>query len=112
MAGIQMVKRLRRHVLGTLVAGAMLITSAPALAAPEDEPTAGEMAADLIVARPIGILATVAGSVAFVASLPFSALGGNVGEAADALVVGPAKAAFVRCLGCKSSGRYVSPDAD
>jgi hypothetical protein len=61
------------------------------------------MAADIAVARPFGLALTALGAVAFVASLPFSALGGNVKEAADALVVGPGKETFVRCLGCKSS---------
>ena len=68
-----------------------------------------EMVADVVVARPLGLLATIGGAAAFVVSLPFSALGGNVPQAADALVVGPAKATFVRCLGCKTSTRYQSP---
>ena len=110
MAQKQMLKRIRNQVLASVTAGAMLLGAVPGHAAPEVEPTAGEMAADMIVARPIGLLATVAGSALFVVSLPFSALGGNVSQAADALVVGPAKSTFVRCLGCKGSGRYVSPD--
>ena len=110
MAQIQMIKRIRTQILASITAGAMLLGSAPAFAAPDDEPSAGEMAADVIVARPIGLVATILGSAAFVVSLPFSALGGNVSQAADTLVVGPAKSTFVRCLGCKSSGRYVSPD--
>jgi hypothetical protein len=44
-------------------------------------------------------VALVGGSVVFVLSLPFSALGGNVGEAADKLVVDPARYTFVRPLG-------------
>ncbi|MCZ6644508.1 MAG: hypothetical protein O7F71_23280 [Gammaproteobacteria bacterium] len=89
---------------------ALLITvafafSAPVLAAPEDGPTALAMAGDLVIARPIGAVITVVGAVAFVVSLPFSAAGGNVEEAAQTLVVGPARATFVRCLGCKTSGR-------
>ncbi|TWC37720.1 hypothetical protein FBY03_10754 [Pseudomonas sp. SJZ079] len=62
------------------------------------------MIGDLIIARPLLIGATALGVVAFVVSLPFSALGGNVEEAAQSLVVEPGKAAFVRCLGCTSSG--------
>jgi len=69
-----------------------------------DEPTALAMAGDLVIARPAGIVLTVLGSAAFVLSLPFSAAGGNIGEAAETLVVGPAKATFVRCLGCTTSG--------
>ncbi|KFX70669.1 multidrug transporter [Pseudomonas taeanensis MS-3] len=62
------------------------------------------MIGDLIIARPLLIGATALGAVAFVVSLPFSALGGNVKEAAQSLVVEPGKAAFVRCLGCTTSG--------
>ncbi|HBX55909.1 multidrug transporter [Pseudomonas sp. UBA2684] len=62
------------------------------------------MIGDLLVARPLLIGATAIGVVAFVVSLPFTALGGNVGEAGQALVVEPGKEAFVRCLGCTSSG--------
>lgn len=60
-------------------------------------------ALDVIVARPLGVVVTGIGAVLFAVSLPFSALGGNVGEAADALVVKPAKETFTRCLGCTSS---------
>jgi hypothetical protein len=43
--------------------------------------------------------ATAVGVVTFVVTLPFSALGGNVGEAGQILVVDPAKYTFVRPLG-------------
>jgi hypothetical protein len=59
--------------------------------------------ADAVIARPLGIVVTGLGAVLFVVSLPFSALGGNIGEAADALVIKPAKETFTRCLGCTSS---------
>ena len=68
------------------------------------------MAGDILVARPFGMVLTLVGSALFVVSLPFTALGGNVSEAADVLVVGPAKETFVRCLGCTSSGRYSDPN--
>lgn len=67
-------------------------------------PAAWAMMGDLIVARPLLIAATVIGAGAFVVSLPFTALGGNVGEAGKALVVDPGREAFVRCLGCTESG--------
>ena len=62
------------------------------------------MLGDLIIARPLLIGATAIGVVAFVVSLPFTALGGNVAEAGEALVLEPGKEAFVRCLGCETSG--------
>mgnify|MGYP007030188696 CR=1 FL=1 len=69
-----------------------------------EAPKGFAMVGDLVVARPLLIGATVLGAAAFVVSLPFTALGGNVGEAGKALVVEPGKAAFVRCLGCTTSG--------
>ena len=67
---------------------------------PAEQPTAMAMTGDLLLARPIGLVTTVAGTAVFLVTLPFSALGGNVGEAADTLVAGPARTTFARCLGC------------
>jgi len=64
-----------------------------------DTPGSGEMIIDAVVVRPIMLVGTVVGVVLFVVTLPFSALGGNVGEAADKLVVEPAAYTFVRPLG-------------
>lgn len=69
-----------------------------------EAPPAYSMIGDLLIARPLLIAATAVGTVAFVVSLPFTALGGNVKDAGKALVVDPGKEAFVRCLGCTSSG--------
>lgn len=69
-----------------------------------DAPKAFSMVGDLLIARPLLIGATAIGAVAFVVSLPFTAAGGNIGEAGHALVVEPGKEAFVRCLGCTTSG--------
>lgn len=65
-----------------------------------DAPSGYAMMGDLIVARPILIVLTAVGAAAFVVSLPFTLLGGNTEEAGQALVTDPARAAFVRCLGC------------
>ena len=59
----------------------------------------GAMAADFLFARPVGILSVVAGSVLFIVSLPFSALGGNVKDACQKLVVDPVNFTFKRPLG-------------
>lgn len=69
-----------------------------------EAPKAYAMVGDLLIARPLLIAATVVGAGLFVITLPFSAGGGNIGEAGKALVVEPGKAAFVRCLGCTESG--------
>lgn len=81
----------------------------PAQAAPEDEPTALAMTGDVLIARPVGVVLTAVGAAAFLVSLPFSAAGGNVEQAADTLVMGPARETFVRCLGCRKAGRYQQP---
>ena len=73
-------------------------------------PSGGRMAADLLIARPFGMVITAVGAAAFVVALPFSAAGGNVDQAGEALVLKPARETFVRCLGCRSAGRYVDPD--
>ncbi len=64
------------------------------------EPGSGEaMVIDAVIFRPIGVLTTVIGGAAFVVSLPFSTLGGNVDEAADKLIVEPIDYTFKRKLG-------------
>lgn len=69
-----------------------------------DRPSYLAMTADFILVRPVLLATTVVGTAVFVASLPFSLLGGNTGEAAQELVLDPAKATFIRCLGCTNSG--------
>ena len=94
-----------RHALVALLSIALL-GAGPAWGNQDDTtPSAGAMFADAVVARPIGAVITVLGTAAFVVTLPFSALGGNVDEAADKLVVSPARETFVRCLGCNRAGR-------
>ena len=65
----------------------------------DDEISGAFMTADLILARPLGIVATVLGCAVFVVSLPFSALGGNTKQAAQKLVKEPAAFTFTRPLG-------------
>lgn len=57
------------------------------------------MTADLVLCRPLGFVAMLAGTLIFVVSSPFSALGGNVEEAWESLVVTPAVYTFKRPLG-------------
>jgi hypothetical protein len=54
------------------------------------------MAGDLIVARPLGLAATVLGTCAFVLSLPFTLAAGSVQDAAQKLVIAPAH--YLRAL--------------
>ena len=71
----------------------------------EENPSAFAMAGDLLVARPIGLAIFALGSVAFVATLPFSVAGGNAKDAGKALVIEPGREVFARCLGCRKPGR-------
>lgn len=62
-------------------------------------PSGMAMAADLLVARPLGLAATLLGTAVFVVSLPFQALAGNFADPARELVVEPATFTFTRPLG-------------
>ncbi len=98
-------KRLRQMTLAYILALPLVYGTAslpqPAWAGPEqEEPEATGMIIDGLVVRPISLVATAVGAVAFVITLPFSALGGNVDEAREKLVVRPAAYTFSRCLGC------------
>ena len=100
------------NLLRPIVLALLLGASLPAFANTESgdprytiqNPPAYAMIGDLLIARPLLLAATVIGAGAFVVSLPFTALGGGVGDAGKALVVDPAKATFVRCLGCIGEG--------
>lgn len=77
----------------------------------DESPSAGAMVGDLLVARPFGLVMTVGGAAAFVVSLPFTLLAGHASEAAETLMVGPAKTTFMRCLGCREVG-YTNKDIE
>lgn len=74
-------------------------TKANMTAVNEEEPSAGAMAADLVMARPLGIVSTALGCAVFIASLPFSLPGGNTKKVFKATVVKPAVFTFKRPLG-------------
>ena len=73
------------------------ITSAETV---KEQPSAGAMIIDAVLARPLYFILSQGGALVYGATLPFTLLGGNADEAAEALVVTPLQAAFVRCLGC------------
>lgn len=93
-----------KRVIGSLVVAALVIVPLSTTALAQNpiqvtEPSAESMAVDLIVLRPLGIVSLAAGTTLFIASLPFSALGGNVDQAAEKLMKDPAKFTFTRKLG-------------
>jgi hypothetical protein len=103
------------NLLSQFKPGMMILTAVCMFALPmhaqaqeiDETPSAAAMAFDGLIVRPLTLVATAVGTVIWVATLPFSLLGGNAGDAADVLVLTPAKATFVRCLGCSSNGRKV-----
>ncbi|MFO7931521.1 MAG: multidrug transporter [Thermodesulfobacteriota bacterium] len=94
-------KKIMFFLLISAVAAGLL--GSPALAYDVDADNTSKdgaaMAVDVFAARPLGFASTVLGSATFVVSLPFSALGGNVGPAYDRLVILPARYTFDRPLG-------------
>ncbi len=66
----------------------------------DERPSAAAMALDAVVARPLMGIATILGAGGFIVTLPFSAIGGNVEEVGQKLVVTPFNATIMRCLGC------------
>ncbi|MDN3398043.1 hypothetical protein QL919_04810 [Psychrobacter sp. APC 3426] len=90
----------------TIVAslGLMAATMQPALAAIEiDEtdfgPSYETMVVDTVVGKPLQLVNAVAGTAAYIVSLPFSLIGGNADQAQQKLFVEPWDA-MARCLGC------------
>ena len=93
----------RQSLIILIVINLMVLSGwSPALAqysSKVSERSGGKMTADMLLLRPAGFLATLAGSAVFLISLPLSALGGNHREAFDKLVKEPAKYTFERPLG-------------
>ena len=65
----------------------------------DDQVKVAEMATDFCIVRPAGIAVTIVGFGFFLVSSPFSALGGNIGQAWEIMVAKPAKFTFARPLG-------------
>lgn len=84
-------------IFAILVAPGTLFASDPMVSDPDLKP--GEMTADALLARPLGLASLVVGFGVFVVSSPFSLMGGNADKAWKALVVTPAQFTFARPLG-------------
>ncbi|MBK9428729.1 MAG: multidrug transporter [Gammaproteobacteria bacterium] len=92
-----------------LVLVAALLLCQPAFAATDEDSdpnkvSAMDMTGDLLIGRPLLLTATVLGTAIWLVALPFSALGGNVKDSAEALIGWPARNTFERCLGCPTAG--------
>ena len=63
----------------------------------KDDPVTDEWnMMDLLLARPAGVLAGIAGTGLFIITLPFTIPSGGVNAAADRLIVSPFEFSFVR----------------
>ena len=101
-----------KRATAALLVGCMFMPQVVlAQAAVDDSPNEFAMVGDLLVARPIGAVMTVGGVAAWLISLPFTLAAGHAGEAAETLMLGPAEATFVRCLGCRNPG-YTGRDGE
>jgi hypothetical protein len=74
-----------------------------AAAAQHDDTVSGDkatdMVVDVVVVRPLGLVATVVGTVLTVVALPFTIPSGSVEASAQHLIVRPAEYTFTRPLG-------------
>lgn len=100
-----MTRKISRTLVATVAACLLAFSSVGHARAIDESPTALAMTGDAIFVRPVLLATTIVGSAVYLVSLPFSLLGGNADEAGEVLVMGPAKATFVRCLGCTRVGR-------
>lgn len=96
---------MRKTILGAAVGAALslhvgLVTADEYQDALEGKPSAGAMAFDLVIVRPVGLVATVLGAGLFVLQLPLSMIQGvPPSDPAQKLVVEPAEFTFKRPLG-------------
>jgi hypothetical protein len=96
-------KKLASYFLAFILATSNLTFVSSACAAAYDSntepPSGGAMLADAVLMRVPMTAVTLVGAAVFVVTLPFSALGGNVGEAGTKLVKEPFEYAWLRPLG-------------
>jgi hypothetical protein len=93
-------RTLRRAVL-TISCAALIAGSTPAMAQ-EDSSSgvdSGGVVPDLLIVRPVALLASVLGTAIFLVALPFTLPTRTVGDVANVLVVRPLEYTFNRPLG-------------
>lgn len=90
-----------KRTIAFLLAAIMLSLSAlPAQAATmEEEPSSTAIVFDVLITRPLGLVATAVGAAVFIVGLPFTIPTRSVGVAAEKLVVDPLAFTFRRPVG-------------
>jgi hypothetical protein len=98
------------RVLAALITIIMFTAWTPPLWAYEDDLTSPlhndnstPIGVDGVALRPMGIAAIIVGTATFLATLPFTAATGSVGQAADQLVAAPYRFTFERPLGAPTN---------
>ena len=87
---------MKKTSIAMLVVCALIVSTAPAFG----ESTDGMgIVADVLIARPVGLVSVVFGTVMYVVSLPFAIPSGSVDKAGQLLVADPFKYTFYRPLG-------------
>jgi uncharacterized protein involved in response to NO len=91
----------RGIVIGIIMAvlAGFLGTSSLAWSQEMDKPTGTEIAFDLIIARPLGLVGCALGTTLFLVSFPLAVVTGSERDTAHALVAEPYHFTFVRGLG-------------
>lgn len=91
---------LKRTVAFLLAAVMLSLAAVPAGAATmEQEPSSTAIVFDVLITRPLGIVATAVGAAVFIVGLPFTIPTRSVGVAAEKLVADPLKFTFRRPVG-------------
>jgi len=87
---------MKKTSIAMLVVCALIVSTAPAFG----ESTDGMgIVADVLIARPVGLVAIVFGSAMYIVSLPFAIPSGSVDKAGKLLVADPFNYTFCRPLG-------------
>jgi hypothetical protein len=99
---------MKKTIAAVLVLVMLSGVSSAAQAAKEtaNPPSAEEMALDVVLVRPLGIVSIAAGTVFFIVSLPFTIPSRSVGVAARRLVAEPFKFTFTRPIGEREGFNY------
>lgn len=77
---------MKKKLIVFLMVLALIVSALPVLA---NQPTDAEIVPDVLIVRPLGLLAIATGAVIFVISLPFSIPSGSVQTVGKRLVVDP-----------------------
>ncbi len=91
--------RIRRATVAVAFCALLVPVGAGAQEAQVKPKSAGPVVTDALIVRPMMVVRTLFGVGTFLVSLPFTAPGDHVAEAAEVLVLEPARKTFLRPLG-------------